>query len=419
MKATIIQFLFGFAAFDKNLKLIDVVLFNKDPKVAAKIIMDTESGILSTEIKSIISNLFNHNCDQFAFENKKIIKSIERVMKINVEIIESHEIEKFALKMEKTAIESGFVKNFEELINWNREVSIELSKLRIKRESEKRDLIISQAIQTLDDLDRTVNLFMSRLREWYGVHFPELDHLVDKHETYARLVMKIGRREHFSINNLEKQSINKKLAEKISEVAMNSMGASISDEDFSQIQTLGQNILNFYQLRKKMEQYIDDTMEDIAPNTRKLAGPLLGARLISIAGSLKNLAMKPASTIQVLGAEKALFRSLKTGAKPPKHGLIFQHNLLHDAKRWQRGKIARLLAGKITIAVRTDAFKGKYVGDELKKDVDTKIEAIKKKYKDPRKPKEIKEKNKKPASKRKKHRNYKKKWRKNIRANKG
>jgi len=121
----------------------------------------------------------------------------------------------------------------------------------------------------------------------------------------------------------------------------------------------------------------------VAPNTRAVAGALLGARLIAIAGSLQNLAMRPASTIQVLGAEKALFRSLKTGARPPKHGLIFQHALLHDAKRWQRGKIARVLAGKLAIAARIDAFGGKYVGDSLKADVDRRLAEIREKYKEP------------------------------------
>jgi nucleolar protein 56 len=129
-------------------------------------------------------------------------------------------------------------------------------------------------------------------------------------------------------------------------------------------------------------------MDEVAPNTRAVAGALLGARLIAIAGSLQNLAMRPASTIQVLGAEKALFRSLKTGARPPKHGLIFQHALLHDAKRWQRGKIARVLAGKLAIAARADAFGGKYVGETLKANIDRRLAEIREKYKEPPPPKE-------------------------------
>jgi nucleolar protein 56 len=420
MKAIIIQFTYGLVAFDENYTFKDVVLFKKDPKLAAKIIIDNEDGNLTLEIKSIVNLMLNNGFDHFSFENIKIAKNIEKNMKINVEVIESFELKNFGARMEQIAIESGFIKNTEELFLWNRSVNMEIAKLRIKGASERRDLVIAQAIQTLDDLDRTVNLFMSRLREWYGVHFPELDRLIDKHETYARLVMNLGVRENFSISSLENESIQGERAQRLSKAATNSMGAMMTEEDLNQIQILSKNILNFYELRKRIEKYIDKTMEEIAPNTRTLAGSLLGARLISIAGSLQNLAMRPASTIQVLGAEKALFRSLKTGARPPKHGLIFQHNLLHDAKRWQRGKIARALAGKIAIAVRIDAFRGKYVGDDLKKDVDKRLAEIRKKYKDPPAPKEkiTKTESRKPRYKRKKQQRYKKKWRKSKGANK-
>jgi len=198
------------------------------------------------------------------------------------------------------------------------------------------------------------------------------------------------------------------------------MGAELKAVDLNQIRILSKDVLSLYELRKGMEKYVDATMESVAPNTRAVAGALLGARLISIAGSLKNLAMRPASTIQVLGAEKALFRSLKTGARPPKHGLIFQHALLHDAKRWQRGKIARALAGKITIAVRTDAFNGKFVGDSLKKAVEKRLEEIKRKYKDPPPPKErtIKPERSRSSFRQRRPHFNKNKWRKNKRARK-
>jgi len=91
----------------------------------------------------------------------------------------------------------------------------------------------------------------------------------------------------------------------------------------------------------------------------------------------------PASTIQVLGAEKALFRSLKTGSRPPKHGIIFQHPYLHDAKKWQRGKIARAMAGKIAIAARADLFGGRFIGDELRAELEKRVEEIKEKYAEP------------------------------------
>jgi len=388
MKATVIQFTFGVVAFGEQNNIVEKVLFPKKPQAAAKKIMATEAGKID-EVKSLITLLQNAGYDLFAFENANVASEAQRKMDVNVEVSKASEVEVFRARMEQVAVETGFVKDVKALGVWNRNVSMELAKLRIKGASEKRDLVIAQAIQTLDDLDRTVNLFMGRLREWYGVHFPELDRLIEKHETYARLVMNLGYRENFSFEALEKAGLPKERAENTAKVAEASMGADMAEQDLAEIQALSKNVLELYELRKNMENYVDKTMEEVAPNTRAIAGALLGARLIAVAGSLQNLAMKPASTIQVLGAEKALFRSLKTGARPPKHGLIFQHALLHDAKRWQRGKIARALAGKLAIAARADAFGGgRYIGDTLKADVDKRLAEIREKYKEPPPPKE-------------------------------
>ncbi len=420
MKAVIIQFPFGIVAFDEQGNLAGKMLFSKKPLAAAKSIMKIESGNIS-EISLLLNALQNLGYDVFVFENSSLANEAQRELNVNVEVTKSSEVAALRGQMEQVAVETGFAKDAKELGVWNRNVSMELAKLRVKGAAEKRDLIIAQAIQTLDDLDRTVNLFMGRLREWYGVHFPELDRLIEKHETYSRLVMNLGYRDNFSFEALEKEAFSKERAEVTAKAAEASMGADIAEQDMAEIQALSRNVLELYELRKNMENYVDKTMEEVAPNTRAIAGALLGARLIAIAGSLQNLAMRPASTIQVLGAEKALFRSLKTGARPPKHGLIFQHALLHDAKRWQRGKIARVIAGKLAIAVRADAFGGKFVGDSLKADIDKRLEEIRKKYKEPPPPKENK-----PRFERREQRPDRReqrwrdqKWRKNRRARKG
>ncbi|MBN1245482.1 C/D box methylation guide ribonucleoprotein complex aNOP56 subunit [Candidatus Bathyarchaeota archaeon] len=388
MKARIIQFTFGVAAFDEQNNLVDKVLFPKKPQAAAKKIMNAEDGKISEETASLISLLQKADYDTFVFENANVAGEAQKSLNVKTEVSKPSEAEPLRARMEQIAVEAGFVKDAKELSLWNHNVSMELAKLRVKGAAEKRDLVIAQAIQTLDDLDRTVNLFMGRLREWYGVHFPELDRLIEKHETYARLVMNLGYKDNFTVEALEKEALPKERAENIGTVAEKSMGADMAEQDLAEIQALSKNVLELYELRKNMESYVDKTMEEVAPNTKAVAGALLGARLIAIAGSLQNLAMRPASTIQVLGAEKALFRSLKTGARPPKHGLIFQHTLLHDAKRWQRGKIARVLAGKLAIAARIDAFGGKYAGDALKADVDKRLAEIREKYKEPPPPKE-------------------------------
>jgi nucleolar protein 56 len=421
MKALIIQFPFGVAAFNEQNSLVEKALFPKKPQAAAKKIMKAETGKVSDETASLISLLQKTGYDIFVFENASLAGEAQRSLSVKTEVSKPSDAEPIRARMEQIAVETGFAKDAKEISVWNRNVSMELAKLRVKGAAEKRDLVIAQAIQTLDDLDRTVNLFMGRLREWYGIHFPELDRLIEKHETYARLVMNLGCRDNFSLKALEKEGLPKEKAENIKTVAEKSMGAEVAEQDLAEIQALSKNVLELYELRKNMESYVDKTMEEVAPNTRAVAGALLGARLIAIAGSLQNLAMRPASTIQVLGAEKALFRSLKTGARPPKHGLIFQHALLHDAKRWQRGKIARAIAGKLAIAVRTDAFGGRYVGDSLKADIGKRLKEIREKYKEPPPPKEkpLRPERREERPRRREQWRRDKNWRKNRRARKG
>jgi nucleolar protein 56 len=390
MKAVMIQFSFGVTAFDEKNSLIEKALFAKNPQTAAKNLLRTEEGKLSRQFLSLVTLLKNAGYDTFVFESANLSQEAQRKLKVNIEVAKPAEIAVLHSLMSKVAVESGFVNDELELNLWNRNVSIELAKLKIKGATEKRDLIVAQGIQTLDSLDQTVNLFMGRLREWYGIYFPELDRLIEKHETYARLVINLGERENYTLDTLDKENIPEERAQLVEKAADLSMGANVSEPDLEQIQALAKDVLKFFDLRKSMEDYVDKTMEETAPNVRAVAGALLGARLIALAGSLQNLAMRPASTIQVLGAEKALFRSLKTGARPPKHGLIFQHTLLHDAKRWQRGKIARVIAGKLAIAARVDAFGGHFIGNDLKADINKRIEEIREKYKEPPPPKEPK-----------------------------
>ncbi len=420
MKAFLVQYPFGTLVFNEEQKVIKKRLFPKKPKAAAKAFLKLEEGKISGEMATLISLTGEEGYDILVVENPRLAQEIRKKVKIAVQTSEVAELD--ARAAEK-AIETGFVKDAEEFSVWTRNFTMELTKLRIKSAVEQRDLIVAQSIQTLDDLDRTVNLMMGRLREWYGVHFPELDRLIEKHETYARLVSELGTREEFTLSALERTDIPKAKAELAAELSENSMGADISEADLSPIQTLAKDILELYDLRQTMESYIDKTMEEVAPNTKFLVGSLLGARLIAVAGSLRSLAMRPASTIQVLGAEKALFRSLKTGARPPKHGLIFQATLLHDAKKWQRGKIARALAGKLSIAARADAFGGRYIGDRLKADLDKRITEIREKYKEPPPTKEEE-----PRTERRKFRERRpdrkerwrqSKWRKGNRGRKG
>jgi nucleolar protein 56 len=384
MKATIIECSFGILAFNEENQLIDAVLFPKNPQRAAEILMKVEAGKMVDEVARLMSKLKTDGYDTFVFENANLAKETQRTLTVEVEVAKpSPAGEVLRLEMELFAVKSGFVKDAEEFRAWSHSLTMEIAKLRVRGAVEKRDLLVAQAIVALDDLDKTINLFMGRVREWYGIHFPELDRLVEKHETYARLVLSFGGKENFAAEDLEKEQIPKPKAEAIIKAAEASMGADLTSEDLIEIQALCKSILDLFQLRQTLEGYLDKTMEEVAPNTKAIVGSLLGARLIAISGGLSNLARRPASTIQVLGAEKALFRSLKTGTRPPKHGIIFQHTYLHDAKRWQRGKMARAIAGKLAIAARSDAFGGRYIGDTLKAALERRIEEIREKYAEP------------------------------------
>ena len=407
MKATLIECSFGVLAFNEENELVDKVLFQKKPQIAAKTFLDIDAGKMVDEIHSLIDTLKAKGYDTFVCENASLAKAVEMEFNVNVEVGKRLPAgEMVRSNVEKIAAETGFVRNVEDFGLWMRDFTVETTKLRVKVAVEKRDLVVAQAIQTLDELDKTINMLMARVREWYGIHFPELDRLLEKHETYARLVVELGNKENFTAERLEKQEVPKAKAEGIAKVAEKSMGADLADADLAQIQALCRDVTHLYQLRQSLEGYMDSTMEEVAPNTRYLVGSLLGARLIAVAGGLTNLAKRPASTIQILGAEKALFRSLKTGTRPPKHGMIFQHTIIHDAKRWQRGKIARALAGKLAIATRADAFGRREIGAELKASLDKRIDEIHQKYDQPPPMLTVKPRNERPR---------KDKWRKHKR----
>ncbi len=388
MKATIVECVMGVFGFGEANELVEKIFFPKDPLEIAERLGKIEAGKIIEEMAILVEKLQGKGYTTFVFESSKIAQIAREKLKIEVDVEKPSEAgELLRGNLEKFAVDLGFVKRAAELREWVHKVSMELTKGRVRKAVEKRDLLVVQAIQTIDDLDKTLNLFMSRIREWYGLHFPELDRLIDKHETYARLVVNFGRRDDFTAENLEKEGLPKAKAKQIAEIATASMGTDLNEGDMDQIQAMCKNTLELYDVRQSLEKYLDSVMDEVAPNTRALAGSLLGARLIALAGGLTSLAKLPASTVQVLGAEKALFRSLRTGTRPPKHGIIFQHSLIHEAKRWQRGKVARALAGKLTIAARIDAFSGKYAGDELKVDLEKRIAEIKEKYAEPPPPK--------------------------------
>lgn len=262
-----------------------------------------------------------------------------------------------------------------------RAAAIAAAEHEVSEASSKEDLHLVNAIQALDELDRFLNITTERTMEWYSLHFPELQDILKDNLALAKMVIDVGARANFDKASLEKQGIGDKRAEAIVVAAERSKGGTISERDLRRVAGLAELAVKTAAEREKLAEAVESTMSRIAPNITQVAGATIGARLIARAGGLERMARLPASTIQVLGAEKALFRAIRTGSRPPKHGILFQHEAVHTAPKWQRGKIARTLANKIAIAARIDYYRGERAGD-LTGLLEKRLAEIKIKYKE-------------------------------------
>ena len=307
--------------------------------------------------------------------------SILKRNSIDAQIMDESKLEYIQSEKPQIIVESGFAKDVQEALIKIREFAMGLSSSKVTEVSESPDLHIIQAISSLDEIDKIANALSSRLREWYGLHFPELDNVIDSINGYSQIVI-AGKRNALSKKVYEDAGFPESKVEMLSVIASKSRGGDISEINLSMVQSIAKQILEFHELRKNLEDHIETEMRKVAPNLSAVLGTAVGARILARAGSLNRLASMPASTIQVLGAEKALFRSLKTGSQPPKHGLLFQHALVHAAPRWQRGKIARAIAAKAVIAARIDVY-GEGLNKTLLEKLNLRVSEIEKKYEKP------------------------------------
>lgn len=205
------------------------------------------------------------------------------------------------------------------------------SRAKVKFNVNRMDNMIIQAIALLDQLDKDVNLFAMRIREWYGYHFPELVKIVPDNHQYAKVAQFIGNKEELTEAKLPDLAVllddDTTKAQNILDAARGSMGASLSEIDMLNISAFAMRVVSIAEYRKSLTAYLTEKMNLVAPSLTALLGERIGARLISHAGSLTNLSKYPASTVQILGAEKALFRALKTKGNTPKVHNIFYYNL--------------------------------------------------------------------------------------------
>lgn len=233
------------------------------------------------------------------------------------------------------------------------------SRAKVKFNVNRVDNMVIQSIALLDQLDKDINTFAMRIREWYSYHFPELYQIVPDNYTYARAAAFVKNRKDLTdahLESLEEIVMDSGKAQDILKASKSSMGMDIAAPDLINIEMFANRVVSLSDYRKQLSEYLCNKMANIAPNLREVIGDLVGARLIAHAGSLTNLAKYPASTVQILGAEKALFRALKLGCNTPKYGLIFHSTFIGRAQKQNKGRISRFLANKCSIASRIDCF---------------------------------------------------------------
>ncbi len=362
---TIVETIIGLFAIDEGKDVIAYSIYPIEVDQILKILQEHDEGIITPRLEKIIQTLIKRGYKKIYLPSKKLANSIEKEKGLTT----------FSVDREaKTHVRESIFElahkyqglNQEGYLNLNHRVSDALSKRIIQKKLSETEALIIQTVQLLGEIDVILNNMNSRLREWYGLHFPELGLRIKDHQTYVKIVSLIGERSQIDLEKLQSLGISQRLSRNIEELAETSMGAPLRQEDMIGIRELANLITELEKYRENHSKYIIKITEEFAPNISMLAGPLLTAKLLENAGSLKRMAMLPSSTIQVLGAGKAMFRAIKTGAKPPKHGLLFQHPYVHGANRKERGKRARELAGKIAIASRADYFTGNFIADQLK-----------------------------------------------------
>ncbi|MGA2676401.1 MAG: ATP-binding protein [Methanobacterium sp.] len=385
----------GFIILTENFTFLDYELFPSSKlterltKIQNDVLTREEESILKRIVKNYDKIIIETNSPHSKYQNLKDSHKFEfRTPNNGGEFLRSNMVD----VLQKT----GFIETKEEMNIIIHQTSLEMTRHRLSEALKSEDLLLIQAINTIDEMDEITSKLAERLREWYSTHFPELDK-IKSNELYAKLVSEYGYKNSIIDSRILDQDL------KIEK----SIGADINDYDISMLKEFADSLKRLQNTKKSLTVYVDEKMKGLAPNLRNLTGASLGAKLIAHVGGVKKLSMLPSGTIQVLGAEKALFRHLKTGERPPKHGVIFQHPEVRGAKWWIRGKIARALASKISLAVRKDVFSGE-VDHSIEENFNIKLNDIKKRNQFPKRPSKSLKSDKQKIKKKKKKDKYKK-----------
>jgi nucleolar protein 56 len=269
----------------------------------------------------------------------------------------------------KIALDLGIHKTEDQVRAIIKEVGILVATKDLGADKGGKELQGAQAVKALDDMDLVIDRLGQRLREWFLVEHPgHIAELPDPEE-FAEVM---ASRYPWTTSAYHKRNLD-------------SIRAILDKEDKGSndlLVRLAQRQADLFEDRRNLEGHIQRVMEEATPCLSEVAGPVLAARLVAEAGSLERLAKMAATTVQILGAKRALFRHLRSGDAPPKHGLLFIHPHVSGAKWWQRGKITKALATCVVRAARSDAFGDGDNAKALKKDLEKKVATIKRKNKE-------------------------------------
>ncbi|TSA39835.1 C/D box methylation guide ribonucleoprotein complex aNOP56 subunit [archaeon] len=369
-RAHIEETMIGVFALTPDGRVIEKALYPKEAEKIARAITRERNGEITKEVSKVAEGLIKRGFDAVTTTNPELAETLRGEYSFEVDLVDSGPGDALREELPTIARQNNIVRDEEGYYELGRQVSTLLTRGAVQDALGGKEAQITQTVQLLGELDTSLNGLSSRVREWYGLHYPELSRIIRDHQSYLRFITEIGDRASVTKEKLEALGLQRRDVAGILKEAEGSMGAPLQGSELAEAQRLAQQVLSLYEYRDKLTEYISSLAEEAAPNVSALAGSTLAAKLIEKAGGIKRLAMMPSSTLQILGAEKALFRAMKTKSKPPKHGLIFQHPYVNAAPRGLRGLRARHLAAKLSIAARADAFSGNFIADQLKKELD-------------------------------------------------
>lgn len=356
MRAFIATGILGSFAFDSDGRLLEHRLFPKKPDVISGKLAKARSGEVIPEEREVLESLKKKGVKEIVWSKKEEVKGFTCITKKD-----NLGEEKLKSGFRQLAIELKWVFSQSELNEILSKVSIESTKKELRKE--KRDVLVMRVVAVIDELDKDLNVFSELLREWYGLHFPEMDKAIASHEKYVGMISDYGRRDEIKDKSL-------------SGLVAKSSGMELSETDISEIQRFSKALKGLYDEKKRMTRYLEDIANASVPNTSAVAGPVLAARLLNLAGGLERMSKMTSSTIQLLGAEKALFRHLRGEGKAPKYGILFGHQMIQNAPKEKKGKVARLIASKISLASRVDMFSERNDGEKIKSELEKSVKSV-------------------------------------------